>query len=446
MRHALFYTRILGWVMPIAAFCFVMPHAQEVRAQAAAVDAINRPSSRPSPVPPIVTPSPIDRAPRGTGIPDASRVATGFSANRAMDARECICLVAAQSTLASALEVRRDDVQEQASDHLLAHHDRGGRSRELLAMVLTLEASEIRNREIGAALEIFFHLAQAEAQEAILFQSKAEMGRVLQSLVAQLQRGLPVRETYDTLKHQEIDLRARQLELSRTIDRLNWALKQVTSGDAPSDAVLIKPQLNWTIDPAIPDVEGAIAMGLATRPQILLLQAVVAACDAETLPMVDRILGTAHPLLAIESLSPSAILLKRILGARQRQDPATVCRGRDRARRILAWRERDVAEEIRDAALGIAASFQKVGIARERYEALTAELDRAVAKARHGLIPSPEVASARLALLKAQGQVVDETIEWHIQGVKLAQSQGILIRSCDASVSGILPGAMDAPR
>lgn len=129
MRHALFYTRILGWVMPIAAFCFVMPHAQEVRAQAAAVDAINRPSSRPSPVPPIVTPSPIDRAPRGTGIPDASRVATGFSANRAMDARECICLVAAQSTLASALEVRRDDVQEQASDHLLAHHDRGGRSR-----------------------------------------------------------------------------------------------------------------------------------------------------------------------------------------------------------------------------------------------------------------------------------------------------------------------------
>ncbi len=313
-------------------------------------------------------------------------------------------------------------------------------------MALTHEANEIRNREIGAALEVFFRLAQAESREEILRKSKDEMGRALESMRAQLQRGLLVQESYDTLRREDIELRGKQRELYWTIERLNRVLTYAVSGSASTDAVLIKPTLDWSIALVNPDPDRAIAVGLASRPQLLLLRTIVAASDSDTLPMMDKILGSANPLLAIELPGRYQPLLSRLAAGLHHQEPAAVCRGRDRARQILAWREQEVIEEIRNAALGVAAAADKVAIARERSQALAAELDRTVAKAKRGLTPSAEVSSARLALLRAQSPVVDDVIEWHIQGLKLAQAQGILYRSCGDSSAGLCPGVVDAPR
>ena len=216
-------------------------------------------------------------------------------------------------------------------------------------------------------------------------------------------------------------------------------------GSSTPDAGLIKPVVDWVVPLDIPDPEAAIAVGLESRPQLLLLRAVVEASDADNMSLVDNILGTADPLLAIQLPSPGPLPLLSLVSKLRCEEPASVGRGRDRARQILAWRERDVIEEIRDAALGVAAAVDKVVIARERSEALSGELDRVVARARRGLKSTAAVSSARLAWLKARGEVVDEMIEWHIQSVKLAQAQGVLIRSCSACSPENRPGATDTP-
>jgi hypothetical protein len=445
MKRSLLRTSIRDWFLPIAACCLLGQWSREGLAQTPPVAPIAETPRTPTAAPPIgVSPLP-SRPPDVPVMPRSAVVPSELSAGRAMDARECICLAARQASLADTLEARREDLQEQGVDHFPGHHRRRERSRELLTMALTQEANEIRNRRIGAALELFFRLAQAEAAEGVLLSSQAETRRVLDSTAAQLRRGLPVQDAYDTLRRQEIDLRGKRQELSRTVDRLNRALTLATMGSSTPDAGLIKPVVDWVVPLDIPDPEAAIAVGLESRPQLLLLRAVVEASDADNMSLVDNILGTADPLLAIQLPSPGPLPLLSLVSKLRCEEPASVGRGRDRARQILAWRERDVIEEIRDAALGVAAAVDKVVIARERSEALSGELDRVVARARRGLKSTAAVSSARLAWLKARGEVVDEMIEWHIQSVKLAQAQGVLIRSCSACSPENRPGATDTP-
>ena len=165
MKRSLLRTSIRDWFLPIAACCLLGQWSREGLAQTPPVAPIAETPRTPTAAPPIgVSPLP-SRPPDVPVMPRSAVVPSELSAGRAMDARECICLAARQASLADTLEARREDLQEQGVDHFPGHHRRRERSRELLTMALTQEANEIRNRRIGAALELFFRLRRRKRRK-----------------------------------------------------------------------------------------------------------------------------------------------------------------------------------------------------------------------------------------------------------------------------------------
>ena len=355
--------------------------------------------------------------------------------HRRLELSECVYLAARNSPLANSLDAKRSALP---CGYPRSHFDLGKSERqanELLATALALQADEVRNQDAGKAAEVFFHLAHAEAQAAIVRRSQAEVVQAIGASHDQIERGLPVQDVHNRLRRQEVELRGERMKLGETIDRLSLGLRETLVLASDDADWLVRPLVDWQSSPDIPDAESAVAVGLANRAQLRLLRTIILEIDQASLPEAGQLLATIHPLLGIVAPGASNLILATtaIAAKVHKTEPEPVTKFREQALGVLAWRERAVEAEIRDAAFGVQYHVHMVRIARDRYDLRADELNRLLAKAGRGLTPSLELSTARLELFKAESQWIDEVIELRIREVRLAQAQGLLVTPAPAA-------------
>ncbi len=344
---------------------------------------------------------------------------------RALDEAQCVCLAVRNSPIANALDTKRASILASMPRHLLHPANSTSDSKQLLATSMGFEANEYRNQDAGKAMETYYRLAQAEMQESILKQSQTEVDGALAAARTQFERGLPVGEVYNDLRRQETDLRGKLLKLADTIDRLNLVLKSSLELGPRNEDWVVKPLFNMLATPAIPDADDAVRIGLATRPQLLLLRTIITCVDERTLKIAEQILSAINPVLAI-AVPGGGGKVADCLAAMHGEEPERVTQFRTRVQKILAARERTVESEIRDAVIEIHTSVGMIANSRDQYMLRTEELKRLESKSDRGLTPSLELATVRLEILGKQSQWVDEVIALNLNRAKLAEAQGLL--------------------
>jgi hypothetical protein len=351
-----------------------------------------------------------------------------FWTQRGLDLGECVTLAAWNSPAARALDARRAALACERQQRRADPSHAKNQASELLETALALQADEIRNNDAGDVAEIFFQLAQAEAQEAIARKSQNELAAALRASHAQVERGLAVQDVDNGLRRQEVELRSKRLKLLEAIDRLSLSLREKLVLAPEEGDWLVRPLIDWRTIPDLPDEESAVSIGLASRPQLRLLRHILHEIDHSSLAVAQQLLATIHPLLGIITPGPSHVGMTviAIAAGLHGREPEAVSRFRSQVQSALASRERAVAAEIRDAARGVHYHIDSIPVARERYGLRADELSRLQTKAGRGLTPALDLSTARLALFEAESQWIAAIIDLKVQQVRLERAQGLL--------------------
>lgn len=245
-------------------------------------------------------------------------------------------------------------------------------------------------------------------------------------------QGLEVPVDHEDLRRERLELQADAVQLRLGIDTLSSELRQ-RLGTAASECeqVPVRPVMELDAAPLAIDRKAALAEALARRPQLLMLRAVQCDLDAETLPAVRALLGSANGLLNMDSQkSPGLKSLLIAMLCHRKFEGAEVDKSRDQVRQLLIDREQAVIHEVEQAVRTAEAQTELESLARERVairHAKMVDLDKKQAK---GLTSFAETSRAKTEWLKARSEVVKEVASRHIALVKLKQAQGILAADC----------------
>jgi outer membrane protein TolC len=348
---------------------------------------------------------------------------------RGLTPEQCQCLAVQNAEMANMLDSERQGVAIQAAQLgcLRPHEER--ELPEMKESILFHAAQEIRNRNAGAALELYYHLAEAEAKSALVEKS-AEILQDLSKMFQQMKsKGLRLPIDYETLTRQQIDLQIQRTQLQLAIDQLNGDLIRLLglNGCAPDERLW--PVADFMISSQPVDVEAAVIQGLAQRPELVLLREVEQKLNAQTLPAVRQLAGSFQALLGMMDQRPRsllvALLLRRLSGSRPELEIQ-----RQQLQQHLAEQEKAVAQEIRQAARTLIAQQQLAALNRQKVQSWETGIRELEDRNRQGMASSTEVAMGKLDWLRARGDLVKEIMAWHIARGKLKQAQGVLPSEC----------------
>jgi outer membrane protein TolC len=368
--------------------------------------------------------------------PDALPPAGPVPRYRLLREPDAQCLAAQYAWLANLLDQERAAL---AAEHAppksglcqLLPGQRHARESQLRQVILYYSALEDRNRAAGSALELFFKIAETEAQADLLDRTRADVQDALQRSEELLKKGFRLPVELSSLRRQLIDTDADRTRARAGLADLNGRLKGLTGlGGLPPDDWLW-PAIEYPVSFEPVDVEAAVATALAKRPELLLLRVIDRELDAQTLAVIRDYLKSVSGLLGAHAAP--ATPLKHALAAVQE---FLTARGGEKALRagqlgqLLAERERAVADEVRRAAAALHTKARLVALSRERV--LLAESRRRDAEARvnRGGGSFLEVLSTGLDWYKARAQLTTDVMGWHTARVQLKQAQGLLVWEC----------------
>jgi hypothetical protein len=351
---------------------------------------------------------------------------------RALAPKLCQCLAAKHAPLADGLDSQRQQLQNGRGHAGCRGENKSDKQRAFQESMLLYSALEIRDQTAGAALEWYYQLAGAEAKTDLLNLS-LERGRETLARVERLKaQGIALPAPLEEYQRQLIETQLQQAQNQLTIEQLNSKLRLALGYDA------MHPWRFWP-DPSVPlgsetatDEEAAVQLGLAQRPQLLLLRSMIANLDRDTLGSARSLLQSIDPLLAMSSPGPSCklvSLLGKILHVQPGQDDE-VERVRGQLADYLRERERAVMAEIREAVYEVGARREATILAREasaRWQTRIGDLEKQQAQ---GMPVFAALTNAYVESYKARGEVVKEFLGWKIAAVKLKQAQGILPAEC----------------
>jgi hypothetical protein len=356
---------------------------------------------------------------------------------RALAPQQCQCLAAQHAPLADSLDRQRQKLQQEANDSHLCGQ-KSEKQRAFQESMLLYSALEIRDQAAGTALEWYYQLAGAEAKTDLLNTSLNRVRDTLARVERLKKQGIRLPAPLEEYQRQIVQLQLQQTQNQLTIEQLNSKLRQAMAFD---------PGNNWRFwpDPSVPlgtetvpNVEAAVHLGLAQRPQLLLLRSMIANLDRDTLDAARSLLQSINPLLAMSD-PPAHCKLLTLLGKILHIQPgkdAEVERVRAQLTEYLHERERVVAAEVREAAYEVGARRKIVILARQaanRWQERIKDLEKQQAQ---GLPVFADLTSAYMEWYKARGEVVKEFFGWKIAAVKVKQSQGILPAECGYTDAG----------
>jgi hypothetical protein len=375
------------------------------------------------------------------GLPDRAAVNAALEPDseaaptyRELTAPEAQCRAAQTAPRANALQAERRAVQPSHGIGSAGSERSTSLQRELLAIA----AVEDRNRSAGAALEVFYHLAEAEARGAVLERSLAANDQALRALRQLSERGLPLPVNEDALLRQRLGYEQQQVQLELTISQLNEQLRHLTGFEAIGERWRFWPSLAWQVTVERVDVDEAVSLGLALRPELVLLRTLETRLDADTLPVARQVASIVDGLLGASTGRSCllAIAFRQLTGRISPEEAQEVSARRKQIREYRQDRERGVATEIRQAAATMEAELRRVSLTKEEVTSLSARIRNLEALRLTGGATAFDVTTAELELLRAQSDLIARVIAWKIAVVKLKEAQGLLAEECGWVAAG----------
>ena len=356
----------------------------------------------------------------------------GGIAYRDLSAGECQCLAARESLPGNLLASKSSECCEASSGGLCGKDEKKERTARLRRIILQGAEMEERNRTAGLALDLFYQLAEAEANRGVLGDSLAELDDALGKIQVLRAQGLPVGEEETTLRDRRNALLGDEVELELGIDRLNGQLLLMLKLAPPDAAWRLRPIDSGEFNGAV-ELNSAVAEGLSRRPELIALRRAEAAMDASTEADIRQMLAKFEPFLGIDcapKLHPGLVLI-RTLAAPFHGDEEASSSIRRQVSMLRADRERAVAEEVRQGVLEVWARDRQIVIAGDRVRQAEADLGDRRAQQAQGVGSFAALAAARLKLLEAQGAELARRKEAAVARVKVRQAQGVLGQECN---------------
>ena len=363
---------------------------------------------------------------------DPPRGMPSSSDYRSLPPQLCQCLAAKHAPLADGLERQRQQLQNQRARASRVCGQKTDEQRAFQESMLLYSSLEIRDQTAGTALEWYYQLAGVEAKADLLTTSLRRARDTLERVQRLKKLGIPLPSPIEEYQRQIVELQLQQAQNQLTIEQLNSKLRLTLGYDAMSPWRFL-PDAGVTLNSeTVADVDAAIALGLAQRPQLLLMRSMIANLDADTLGSARSLLQSISPLLAMSSPGPSCkllILLGKMLHVHPKQDD-DVERVRAQLIDYLHERERTVMAEIREAAYEVGARREATILAREAAERWQERIRDLEKKQSQGMNVFADLTRAYMDSYKARGEVIREMLGWKIAAVKLKQAQGILPAEC----------------
>ncbi len=353
--------------------------------------------------------------------PPAGRVTPGqftdpLKTYRGLTPGQCAALAASTANLAGLLQL------EAAAGPERAHHP--SRARLTQQQIVLLVSLEARNRAAGAALEAYFQLAKAEASDDLVTAGLRTVQDAVRKTEDILKGALRPAVELDVWQRQQFKFQAEQIQTRNQIEQLNDRLRGLLGFAESPNARYFWPQIDAPVPPAVADVEGAVALALARRPELRLLRCLSNDLDAETLEAIRPLLHTVSPLLGNRPAPDHPCLaVLRLLTSTGPVREREVAVRRQQLTELLAERERSAAAEVRQAAHDLNAHRRLAEIARQQAASWKAKVDDLEKRGAGGLASFADIATARLEWYRARADVVAELAAVRAADVRLRQAQ-----------------------
>jgi hypothetical protein len=341
---------------------------------------------------------------------------------------ECQCRAAAASTQGNSLASERRSIEATADSH------RGlSESDQLKIRVLRASELEARNKSAGAALEIFYHLAEALAGAYVLDDSTREIDATLAKVAQMRDQGLVVPFDDGELRRQRLDLVRKQVELDLQTSQLNAQLVRLLGLPDTDPSLRFWPTTDWKVTVEPIDMALAVAEGLAVRPEMRLLAVLPSLLNENTVSVVKLVLSGSSGLLGTQTKLTGMISLfgVRELWRHARDNQRELPLRRRQLADYTEQRREEVTTEIQLAVLTVEARLREISTTREVSKEWERRIKDELPKLhRIGNATFVDVSAARLKAFQADSEEIGRIVAWKIALAKLREAQGKLIDEC----------------
>jgi outer membrane protein TolC len=286
---------------------------------------------------------------------------------------------------------------------------------------------EIRNRSAGAALDLFFRIAEAEIKDDLLALGGTALAGAYRQAKDLADRGFKLPIELGSLDRQRLEAAADRTRLQGALIDLNSKLKGLIGQDnLPIDEHLW-PASVPTINYAPIDPEAAIQQALEQRAELQLLRILQCRLDAKSLPVVREFLKGFNASLGVPEGANSPLgQLSAAVSAHASERAVRY----DQIHQLLAEREKAVANEVRDALSQLKVQGQLVDLDRQRVLAWQARVHEMEDRLDKGEANFLDVLNSRLEWYKARAALAADVTGWHRAEVQLRLAQGVLVGEC----------------
>lgn len=359
-----------------------------------------------------------------------------------LSAEDCQCMAAAASTQGNSMAAERRSIQAAAS----RHH---GLSEEDRLRIRALRASELeaRNKSAGGALEIYYGIAEAEANLSILEASLVEIDDALAKVKRLRGQGMQLPFDDGEFARQRLDLVYKQTDLQQKVGQLNAQLARLLGLQSTDPNARLWPATDWKVVVEPIDMEGAVQEGLSLRAEMQFLVSLPRYVNTKTLSVVRQIVSGGGGLLGSQSKFAGLIQLlgSRLCGKRESEERELPVRRRQLAD-YTQQRRLDITAEIQQAVRSVESRLREIAIAKRATAAWEERISELTRKQRIDEASFAEISTARLKAFQAQSDETNRVVGWKIAQAKLKEAQGKLLLECPTENSAHGAGAISVCR
>ncbi len=398
---------------------------------------------QPAPLPP---PPPLPTVARGNmeslfrGLPSLlpaeslpGSALDGPTAYYALTPKDCQCMAARCCGVANLMAIERKAIKCQDNSKCMCVKPKKPQGGAFKQEILESAEQEARDQQAGAALELYYRLAEAEAGLDLLQASVDELDSALVTAKELRERNIISESEYQRLGAQRAKTLTDRTELQMNVGRLNVELgKLVCVNICPGEAQFW-PLVDLDATCQEVNVEAAVKLALANRGELKILRAIQRDLSLLTLPAareamrsINGLLGSADPKYKFPQLQ---ILAETFC----HEGPYSIelqARRRQLALRI-AEREAAIAGDVREEAMQASRRCQTASLAKARADSLgkvARDLEELHKKQLN--VTAADVTKAKLEWIQARGDVVKEVSARERAKAKLKQHEGILPMEC----------------
>ena len=335
-----------------------------------------------------------------------------------LDAQTCQGRAAAISLYGNLLDSQSRALHHDSSRSRCGNSDAADLEGDLLAY----KAVHARNETAADALELYYSLAEAEANRDFLEQSLAEVTTALEGLNDSKEAGFAVEEDYVNLLRRRNELVTRQVALRPAIHELNGKLYSLLGVDWQG-STMIWPSIDMNVDTLSVDIEAVLNTAMELRADLKVLDVARRRLTEDNLSAISQLMRGENISSSLLAGRPGGFLLAndqthRLLAAKSQLDM------------LRTAKYREVLDEIQSAVRRLGAASTQLALAREMLGTWNRTIVDLRDKRDAADATTLEMFAATMERIEAEQRVVHEITAYRIAEMKLEQAQGLLAFEC----------------